>query len=116
MYRIQYHNSKSRKKHCHHTHTHTYEFARHISYLAIHPPTRWPFRPFEKISNDIYRPRTNFRVWPGSRLDKMAPRNPCWRRYTPFLRGLAVPPIPPAGRALACTWTRKSVACVCVCV
>lgn len=66
------------------------------------------------------RPRTNFRVWPGSRLDKMAPRNPCWRRYIhrSTWSGRSAVSIPAAGRALACTWTRKIVrACerVCVC-
>lgn len=29
----------------------------------------------------IYRTRTNFRIWLRSRLDKMAARIPCWRRY-----------------------------------
>jgi len=27
------------------------------------------------------QPRTNFRIWLRSRLDKMAARIPCWRRY-----------------------------------
>lgn len=84
---------------------------------SIHP--RWPFRPFEKIYRTTYtwlRPRTNFRVWPGSRLDKMAPRNPCWRRYTPFSTWSGRSYSTAAGRALACTWTRKIVACERVCV
>ena len=76
---------------------------------SIHP--RWPFRPFEKIYRTTYtwlRPRTNFRVWPGSRLDKMAPRNPCWRRYTPFSTWSGRSYSTAAGRALACTWREKS--------
>lgn len=105
---------RKEKRHCHRTHRHE-EFARHISYLD--PSTHDGH--FEKIYRTTYtwlRPRTNFRVWPGSRLDKMAPRNPCWRRYTPFSTWSGRSYSTAAGRALACTWTRKIVACERVCV
>lgn len=57
---------KKKRKNCHHTwpSTHDGHFVRSRKYRTTYT---WP--------------RTNFRVWPGSRLDKMAPRNPCWRRY-----------------------------------
>lgn len=57
---------KRKEKNCHHTwpSTHDGHFVRSRKYRTTYT---WP--------------RTNFRVWPGSRLDKMAPRNPCWRRY-----------------------------------
>lgn len=46
----------------------------------------------------------------------MAPRNPCWRRYTPFSTWSGRSYSTAAGRALACTWMRKIVACERVCV
>lgn len=114
-YILQFEEKKRKeKRHCHRIHRHE-EFARHISYLD--PSTHDGH--FEKIYRTTYtwlRPRTNFRVWPGSRLDKMAPRNPCWRRYTPFSTWSGRSYSTAAGRALACTWTRKIVACERVCV
>lgn len=80
---------RKEKRHCHRIHRHE-EFARHISYLD--PSTHDGH--FEKIYRTTYtwlRPRTNFRVWPGSRLDKMAPRTPAGADIHRSLRGLAVP-------------------------
>lgn len=89
-YILQFEEKKRKeKRHCHRIHRHE-EFARHISYLD--PSTHDGH--FEKIYRTTYtwlRPRTNFRVWPGSRLDKMAPRTPAGADIHRSLRGLAVP-------------------------